>query len=53
MPKDFPMTLREFTKMVLRDQPKDINKYGAALFFCCEGRAAYEYFMQKLKEGHA
>eukprot|EP00634_Sargassococcus_sp_CCMP2135_P007079 CAMPEP_0198656408 /NCGR_PEP_ID=MMETSP1467-20131203/9348_1 /TAXON_ID=1462469 /ORGANISM="unid. sp., Strain CCMP2135" /LENGTH=40 /DNA_ID= /DNA_START= /DNA_END= /DNA_ORIENTATION= len=28
MPKDFPDTLRDFTREVLRDQPTDIHKYG-------------------------
>jgi len=37
LPTDFPDTLREFTREVLRDQPEDINKY------------AYEYFMAKLQ----
>lgn len=28
LPEEFPATLREFTKEVLRDQPQDINTYG-------------------------
>ncbi|KAJ8601391.1 hypothetical protein CTAYLR_004997 [Chrysophaeum taylorii] len=38
LPTDFPATLRELTKEVLRDQPSDINKY------------AYDYFMAKLQK---
>eukprot|EP00631_Chrysoreinhardia_giraudii_P007128 CAMPEP_0197418028 /NCGR_PEP_ID=MMETSP1170-20131217/3899_1 /TAXON_ID=54406 /ORGANISM="Sarcinochrysis sp, Strain CCMP770" /LENGTH=65 /DNA_ID=CAMNT_0042945041 /DNA_START=58 /DNA_END=255 /DNA_ORIENTATION=- len=41
LPEEFPNTLREFTKEVLRDQPKDINKY------------AYEYFMAKIQAAAA
>ena len=28
IPADFPEVLRNLTREVLRDQPKDINKYG-------------------------
>ena len=38
MPEEFPATLRDFTREVLRDQPTDINSYG------------YHYFMGKIRE---
>ena len=28
VPEGFPEILRDFTREVLREQPKDINKYG-------------------------
>ena len=28
MPEEFPATLRDFTREVLRDQPEDVAKYG-------------------------
>jgi hypothetical protein len=28
IPTDFPEVLRNLTREILRDQPKDINKYG-------------------------
>ncbi len=28
IPADFPEVLRNLTREILRDQPKDINKYG-------------------------
>ena len=30
VPEGFPEILRDFTREVLRDQPKDTNKYGEA-----------------------
>ena len=35
MPEEFPATLRDFTREVLRDQPEDVAKYG------------YEYFLRR------
>ena len=40
IPEAFPDVLRDLTREILRDQPKDINKY------------AYEYF-EKLKQQQA
>ena len=41
MPEEFPATLRDFTREVLRDQPEDVAKYG------------YEYFLKKMEEAKA
>jgi len=41
MPEEFPATLRDFTREVLRDQPEDVAKFG------------YEYFLKKVEEKKA
>ena len=41
MPEEFPATLRDFTREVLRDQPEDVAKYG------------YEYCLKKMEEAKA
>ena len=33
IPADFPEVLRNLTREILRDQPKDINKYGKRICF--------------------
>eukprot|EP00613_Pedinella_sp_CCMP2098_P000621 CAMPEP_0171622944 /NCGR_PEP_ID=MMETSP0990-20121206/17594_1 /TAXON_ID=483369 /ORGANISM="non described non described, Strain CCMP2098" /LENGTH=58 /DNA_ID=CAMNT_0012188937 /DNA_START=420 /DNA_END=596 /DNA_ORIENTATION=+ len=37
VPEGFPEILRDFTREVLREQPKNMEKFG------------YDYFMEKLK----
>ena len=63
VPEGFPEVLRDFTREVLRDQPKDMNRYGQHVIFPCASAlkqhcrtltslsllAGYEYFMEKLK----
>jgi allophanate hydrolase subunit 1 len=33
IPADFPEVLRNLTREILRDQPKDINKYGMCICY--------------------
>ena len=33
IPAEFPEVLRNLTREILRDQPKDINKYGMCTLF--------------------
>ena len=37
VPQAFPKILRDFTREILKDEPKEIERYG------------YDYFMQQMK----
>ena len=47
VPEDFPDLLHDFTREVLRDQPEDINDYGAQYFAAMYKVSSYSH-SQKL-----
>ena len=51
VPEDFPDLLHDFAREVLRDQPEDINHFGAEYFACLYNVSTFVTLLTRHNDG--